>query len=282
MNTKPILQQYKQFKSFFIGVPGFVWQVLFFYVPLLCIIGLSFSGATWFSNFAPFFRASYFTVIGRSLFLATLNATLCTLIAYPLAYFLAFRAGRMKMLLLFLVILPFWNNFLVHIYAWTFVLDHQGIINTFLLQTHLIDQPIHFLNSFPAVVVMMVYFYMPFMILPLYAALERFDRRLIEASLDLGATWWGTMRHVLIPLSMPGIRTGFFLVFIPSFGEFIIPEFMGGNKNMYVGTVVSDFILGTQTIGQGAAFTIISSCALVVVAGLLYLVLSRTKCLVKG
>jgi len=276
------IPHYQQVKPFFLGIPGFVWQVLFFYVPLLCIIGLSFSGATWLSNFAPFMRASYFTVIGRSLMLATLNATLCTLVAYPVAYFLAFRAGRMKMPLLFLVILPFWNNFLVHIYAWTFVLDHQGIVNTLLLKLNLIQTPIHFLNSFPAVVLMMVYFYMPFMILPLYAALERFDRRLIEASLDLGASWWQTMRHVLIPLSMSGIRTGFFLVFIPSFGEFIIPEFMGGNKNMYVGTVVSDFILGTQTVGQGAAFTIMSSCALIIAAGILYLVLSRTKCLVKG
>jgi spermidine/putrescine transport system permease protein len=276
------IKQYQHLKPFFVGMPGIVWQVLFFYVPLLCIIALSFSGTTWLSNFVPFMRSSYFMVIGRSLLLATLNATLCTLIAYPLAYFLAFRAGRFKSILLFLVILPFWNNFLVHIYAWTFVLDHQGIINTVLLNLHLIQEPIHFLNSFPAVLLMMVYFYMPFMILPLYAALERFDRRLIEASLDLGATWWGTIRHVLIPLSMPGIRTGFFLVFIPSFGEFIIPEFMGGNKNMYVGTVVSDFILGTQTIGQGAAFTIISSCMLIVAAGLLYLFLSRSKFLNKG
>src|SRR5438105_3954420 len=133
----------QQLKPFFIGIPGFVWQVLFFYVPLFCIIGLSFSGTTLLSNFAPFMRASYFTVIGRSLFLATLNATLCTLLAYPIAYFLAFRSGRMKMLLLFLVILPFWNNFLVHIYAWTFVLDHQGIVNTFLMHMHLITEPIH-------------------------------------------------------------------------------------------------------------------------------------------
>lgn len=276
------IKQYQQLKPFFFGIPGIVWQILFFYVPLVCIVALSFSGTTWLANFAPFFRASYFMVIARSLLLATLNATLCTLIAYPLSYFLVFRAGRLKTFLLFLLILPFWNNFLVHIYAWTFVLDHQGIINTLLMHLHLIKTPIHFLNSFPAVLLMMVYFYMPFMILPLYAALERFDRRLIEASLDLGATWWGTIRHVLIPLSMSGIRTGFFLVFIPSFGEFIIPEFMGGNKNMYVGTVVSDFILGTQTIGQGAAFTILSSCALMIAAVILYLFLSKSKMLNKG
>jgi spermidine/putrescine transport system permease protein len=281
MNIKAI-KEYRQLKPFFLGIPGIVWQILFFYLPLFCIVALSFSGQTWASNFLPFFSLPYLMVIARSLLLATLNATICTLIAYPLAYFLAFRAGRLKTILLFLMILPFWNNFLVHIYAWTFVLDHQGILNTLLLHMHIINEPIHFLNSFPAVLLMMVYFYMPFMILPLYAALERFDQKLIEASLDLGATWWGTIRHVLIPLSMPGIRTGFFLVLIPSFGEFIIPEFMGGNKNMYVGTVVSDFILGTQTIGQGAAFTIISSLALIVVAALLYLFLSRTKILIKG
>lgn len=269
------VHRYRKFKPFFLGMPSIIWQLLFFYVPIACIIGLSFSGETFFSNFQSFISWPYGKVIARSLALALTNATLCTLIAYPLAYFLAFHAGRLKSFLLFLVILPFWNNFLVHIYAWMFVLDPQGVLNKLLLSLHLIDNPIHFLNSYPAVVLMMIYFYLPFMILPLYAALERFDRKLIEASFDLNGTWWDTLRYVLIPLSMPGIRTGFFLVFIPSFGEFIIPEFMGGDRTMYVGSVVSDFILGSQTGAQGAAFTMLSSLALIAASAILYWVMSR-------
>lgn len=272
-----MVKHYQKFKPFFFGIPGIVWQILFFYLPIAFIIASSFSGETVFSNFQSFISWPYFKVVLRSLFLALMNATICTIVAYPLAYFLTFHAGRLKSFLLFLVILPFWNNFLVHIYAWMFVLDHQGMINMVLQYFHIIHEPIHFLNSFPAILLMMVYFYMPFMVLPLYAALERFDRRLIEASLDLGGSWWDTMRHVLFPLSMPGIRMGFFLVFIPSFGEFIIPEFMGGDKTMYVGSVVSDFILGTQTSGQGAAFTVLASLALIIASTALYLLMGRSK-----
>jgi len=265
-----MINWYKKWFLFFIGVPAIVWQLLFCYVPLLSVIVLSFSGTNFFDNFTLFFAWPYACVITRSLFLAFLNATLCMLVAYPLAYFLIFCAGRLKNVLLFLVILPFWTNFLVHMYAWMFVLDKHGIINSALRYLHIIDSPIHFLNTFPAVVLMMVYFYVPFMTLPLYATLERFDQRLFETSLDLGATWWDTIRYVVFPLSMPGLRTGFFLVFIPSFGEFVIPEFMGGNMHMYVGSLVSDFIIGSQTIGYGAAFTVMSSLSLFIVAVILY------------
>jgi len=258
------------YRYFLLGIPAIVWQILFFYIPLIFIVGLSFSGATYSQYFAPFFGATYFSIIARSLILALSNAIVCTLIAYPLAYFLAFRAGRFKYFFLFLVILPFWNNFLLHISAWIFVLDRHGVLNNFLTGVGLIQDPLPILNSPVAVGIMMVYFYLPFMVLPLYATLERFDRRLIEASSDLGATWWQTVTKILLPLSMSGIRSGFFLVFIPSFGEFAIPEFMGGNKTMYVGSLVSHLILGSQTVASGAAFTLISSVVLLVAVIFIY------------
>lgn len=260
----------------FAGTAGFVWQVLFFYIPLFFIIILSFTGPGIVGYFEPFFTTSYAQVILRSLLLAFFNATICALIAYPVAYFLAFQVGRrLQSFLLFLVILPFWNNFLLHVYAWIFVLDRHGMVNSVLQSLGLIHEPLHFLNTTWAVGIMMVYFYLPFMIMPLYASLERFDHRLLEASLDLGATWWQTVRRVLLPLTMSGIRSGFVLVFIPSFGEFAIPEFMGGDKTMYVGSVVSHLILGSQTVGSGAAFTVLSSVALIIVAGLLFFLMKR-------
>lgn len=263
---------------FAIGIPAIIWQTLFFYLPLAILTvtsflafdengaleGLTFSKITFFANF------TYFKVIAYSLSLALSNAILCFLIGYPLAYYLAFRAKKIKLLLLFLLLVPFWTNFLLHVYAWFFVLERQGFINLFLQWAGVIKEPILFLNSVFAIMIMMVYYYLPFMVLPIYSALEKFDTRLIEASYDLGASWRQTLRKVLLPLSSRSIKTGFFLVFIPSFGEFAIPELMGGDKIMFVGTVVSNYILGDTTGSLGAAFTLISCCVLIITALLLY------------
>jgi ABC-type spermidine/putrescine transport system permease subunit I len=123
--------------------------------------------------------------------------------------------------------------------------------------------------------VMMVYYYLPFMVMPLYTSLERIDIRLVEASLDLGATWGQTLRRVMLPLTKRGLKAGFFLVYIPSFGEFAIPELMGGDKLMFVGTVISTYILGDETGSLGAAFTLISSVLLLASAILLYWMIDR-------
>lgn len=267
---------------FSIGIPAIIWQVLFFYIPLFLmaassILKISESGAIeglTLEKIFYFFQPSYFRILGASLLLALGNAILCLAIGYPIAYFLAFRAGKYKTLFLSLLIIPFWTNFLLHVYAWFFVLEREGVLNQFLLSLGLINTPIHFLNSIFAIMVMMVYYYLPFMILPLYSSLERFDRRLIEASFDLGASWSQTFRHIMLPLSLRGIRAGFFLVYIPSFAEFAIPELMGGDRLMFAGSVVSHYILGEQTGGLGAAFTVISCFVLLVSAILLYKLLS--------
>lgn len=252
-----------------VGMPALLWQILFFIIPLCCIIGLAFAGKP-FHYFMPFFDMVYARVIMRSLSLACINSIICLLVAYPLTYFLAFRVGRFRIFGLFLLIVPFWTNFLLHIYAWFFVLERNGFLNTLLLSTGLISQPLDLLNSPAAVMIMMVYYYMPFMILPLYTQFEKFDTRLSEASMDLGATWLQTMYHVLLPATLPGIISGFFLVFVPSFGEFAIPELMGGDRYMYVGTLVSYCVLGAETASYGAAFTLLSSCVLILVSVLLY------------
>jgi ABC-type spermidine/putrescine transport system permease subunit I len=174
-----------------------------------------------------------------------------------------------------LLIVPFWTNFLLHVYAWFFVLEREGFINNLLHATHLIQSPIPFLNSLFATMLMMVYYYLPFMVLPIYSSLEKFDYRLIETSVDLGASWLQTLKRIILPLSIGGIRAGFFLVYIPSFGEFAIPELMGGDKQMFVGSVVARYILGDQTGSLGAAFTVVSCFILCFSCVVIYFLLGK-------
>ena len=277
------MRSLKQDASFSLGIPSIIWQGLFFYLPLAILVISSFievsTPGSWqklsFDKFALFFQASYFTAIGYSLLLAFVNVVLCIAVAYPLAYFLAFKAGRWKTLLLFLIAVPFWTNFLLHVYAWYYILDYQGAINQLLLALHWVDTPLHLLNTPAAICVMMLYYYVPFMILPLYAALERFDIKLLEASLDLGATRFQTFYKIVLPMSKNGLRAGIFLVFIPSFGEFAIPELLGGDRYMFVGTVISHYILGDQTGSLGAAFAVLSAVIMLIASGILYLAYNR-------
>ncbi len=268
---------------FSIGAPAMIWQVLFFYLPL-AILAISsvlqfsdedlFQGFT-FDKIAFFLRPLYLKVILASFLLALSNAILCLLVAYPLAYFLAFTGKRYKNFFLFLLIVPFWTNFLLHIYAWFFVLEKEGFLNNLLRHLSLISEPFQLLNTPFAIIIMMVYYYLPFMVMPLYSSLEKMDVRLIEASLDLGASWSQTLRRVMLPLTKRGLKAGFFLVFIPSFGEFAIPELMGGDKLMFVGTVVANYILGDETGSLGAAFTLVASIVLLVSSIILYWIIDR-------
>ena len=269
--------------SFSLGVPALIWQFLFFYLPLLIIVissFITFSEEGLFSGFTLekvffFLNPTYLKVIGASLLLAFFNAVFCLLIAYPMAYFMAIAAKKFKNVLLILLIVPFWTNFLLHVYAWFFVLERDGFLNNLLHSLGLVHEPLQLLNSLFSIMIMMVYYYLPFMVLPIYSSLERFDYKLIEASLDLGATSMQTFRRILFPLTLRGMRTGFFLVYIPSFGEFAIPELMGGDKQMFVGSVVSHYILGDETGSLGAAFTVVSCCILLLSAVFLFWLIGR-------
>ncbi|MCH9612518.1 MAG: Spermidine/putrescine transport system permease protein PotB [Chlamydiia bacterium] len=275
---------------FAIGVPALIWQILFFYLPLSImlvssIVHVSADGqilGLTFSNFTPVLKPAYFSIIASSGMLALTTSLSCLLIAFPLAYFIAFKAKRYKTIFLFLLIVPFWTNFLLHIYAWFFVLEKEGFLNHLLLSLGIIGSPIHFLNTPFAVYIMMVYYYLPFMVLPIYSSLERFDRTLLEASLDLGANWQQTIWKILLPMSMNGIQAGIFLVFIPAFGEFVIPELMGGDKHYYVGSVISQFILGDNTGPIGTAFTVLSASALALMVVALFTGLNVCRRLLIG
>lgn len=264
--------------SFFCSLPAVLWQMVFVGMPVLVIAYLSFSipgsGAWWerltITHYASLMKWTYFAIIARSLILAIGTATTCLLCAYPVAYFLALYAERGKNFLLFLLTLPFWVNFLVQVFSWFFLLETDGLINLFLMKIGLISSPIAFSSSLLSVYIVMVYCYLPFMIMPLYSRLSKIDRRFLEASADLGATSWQTFRRIMLPLSMPGIKTGMLLVLIPAFGEFVIPSLFGGSKQMLVGSLISYYFLAAQENSLGAAFTSLSSLTLLLVILIAY------------
>ena len=231
--------------------PGLLWLLLFFAVPLGIILLISFAhrapegSLQWgfsLDNYLRLFDPLYWLgPLGNSLVLAALTTLLCLLLGYPVAYFIARRPGPVKNFLLFLVILPFFTNFLVRIYAWFILLRPEGWI-AWTLRSLGLDLAL--LGSSVGVLIGLVYGYLPFMILPLYATLERLDFTLVEAAQDLGATRWQSFWRIIFPLSRPGVIAGVVLVFIPVLGEFITPKLLGGGKVPMFGVLIEEKFLG--------------------------------------
>jgi spermidine/putrescine transport system permease protein len=215
----------------------------------------------------------YAGVLARS-FLAALAATLlCLLLAFPLALFIA-RASRWKNLLLAMVMLPFWTSLLVRTYAWMFLLRDTGLINALLLRAGLIDEPLPLLYNWGAVLLGLVYAHLPFMVLPVYAALERQDPALAEAAADLGARRWQAFWRVTLPLAAPGIRAGVLLVYIPCLGAFLIPDLLGGGRTILAGTLIQNQFTAARDWPFGSALSLALMAA---VLALLWLEVRRRK-----
>src|SRR3990167_1515495 len=254
---------------------------MFFFLPLLFIFILSFldpaiCGHVFsVANYVNVFHIPQLKAILTSLSLAMLNVFLCLLCAYPVSYCLVFKIKKFQNLLLVFLTLPLWVNFLVQTYAWFFILEHNGLINKLLLHVGLISQPLHLVNNIFAIILVMFHVNLPFMIMPIYNVLEKMDPELIEASKDLGASDWETFKTITLPLSKSGVQLGSFLVFVMSFGEFIIPNLLGGEKIILVGPLISQYFLSPSSMASGAAFTILSSLALIVFLAFL-LILSNT------
>ena len=241
----------------------YFWLLLFFLAPFLTILKISFADPVvaqppftpfleWgaggfegiratFENYAFLFRDGYYGIIYlASLKMAAIGTLLCLLLGYPMAYYIARQPPQRRQLLLLAVILPFWISFLLRVYAWIGLLNNRGLINEFLLGLGLIDRPLPMLYNDFAVYLGIVYSYLPFMILPLYANLERLNLDLLEAASDLGARRWQAFVDVTLPLSVPGIIGGCLLVFIPAVGEFTIPALLGGADTLMIGRVLWD------------------------------------------
>ena len=244
-------------------ITPYAWLLLFFLAPFFIILKISladpivamppftplidWTASGWariqvtLGNYAFLFQDPYYaTIYLSSLRTAAISTLLCLLLGYPMAYFIAHQPPRRRNLLLLAVILPFWISFLLRVYAWIGLLNTHGVINKLLLGMGLIDQPLSLIYNDFAVYLGIVYSYLPFMILPLYANLEKMDLDLQDAAADLGARRWQVFLDVTLPLSFPGIVAGCLLVFIPAIGEFIIPALLGGSDTLMIGRALWD------------------------------------------
>ena len=181
---------------------------------------------------------NYLSIIARSVWLSLITTVLSLAVGFPTAFFMATRGRRWRTLLVFMVTLPFWTNLLVRNYAWILILRDHGTINGLLLSLGIIDQPLPLLHNQFAVAVGLTYSFLPFMVLPIYSSLEKIDLRLVEASFDLYANRWQTIRRIILPLAFPGIVAGCVLVFVPALGAYITPELLGGGKTLMIGNLI--------------------------------------------
>jgi spermidine/putrescine transport system permease protein len=253
----------KQMRLLFLAPSGAVMLLLFF-APLLIVAAYSLMTRGPYGGVMPpwttqdyrrIFDPLYAAILWRSIWIAAISTAICVVLGFPLALYVA-RSGRHKLLLLNLVMLPFWTSFLIRTYAWMFLLRDTGLINTFLLTLHVIRQPLPLLFNTGAVILGLVYGYLPFMVLPLYATLEKLDPLLLDAAADLGATPLATVWKVVLPLARPGILAGALLVFIPCLGAYLTPDLMGGGKTVMIGNLIQNQFTSARDWPFGAAISL--------------------------
>jgi spermidine/putrescine transport system permease protein len=259
--------------------PTWVVMATLFLAPIAIIFGYSFLTRGAYGGISPpwilesYQRLAdpiYLAILWRSFWIAGVSTAICLLLGFPLALFIS-RSGPRKNLYLSLVILPFWTSFLIRTYAWMFLLRDTGLVNTFLEKLGLIHTPLPLLYNNGAVILGLVYGYLPFMVLPLYATLERLDHGLLEAAADLGAKPWATLTHVILPLCKPGIRAGTILVFIPCLGAYLTPDLLGGGKSVMIGNLIQNQFTTARDWPFGSAV------ALVLMAVVMALLMSSAR-----
>jgi spermidine/putrescine transport system permease protein len=259
------------YAPYLLVAPGVIWLIVFFVIPIATLgkTAVSAQNAPWYDGFLRAYT-SYGVHFFRS-FRYALSATLAGLaLGYPLAYVIAFRAGRLKNLLLGLVILPFFTTFLVRTFAWKTILNDGGPAVWLLVRLHLLPEGGQLLNTTIGVVGGLTYNFLPFMILPIYASLERIDVRLIEAAKDLYASAPQSFLRVTLPLSAPGIVAGTLLTFIPAVGDYVNAQFLGGTGNRMIGNVIQSLYLSQSDYASAAALSFVLM-ALIMFAVVIYI-----------
>ncbi|HEY8000387.1 MAG TPA: ABC transporter permease [Solirubrobacterales bacterium] len=247
-------------------LPGGVWLLLLFAVPCVLVLALSFGYvddlgravyATDLDNYSAAFDPTYTPVLFRSVLYALTTTALCLLIGYPVAYYIARYGGRYRNVLIALLVLPFFVNYLVRTYAWVALLADEGLVNNALIDIGVINDPIRMINTPWAVIGGLTYGYLIFMILPVYGSLERLDRSVIEAGKDLYGTPLQTFLHVTLPQTKQGILAGAVLVFLPSVGDFVAAQLLGGPDTYMVGNLIQDQFFAANNWPFGAALTVV-------------------------
>ncbi|MEN9233711.1 MAG: ABC transporter permease [Gloeomargarita sp. DG02_1_bins_92] len=261
-----------------------LWLGIFFVLPLGLLVTYSFlthqgyGNVVWQwtgENYVRLLNPIYTEILLRSVGLALATTGVCLVLGYPLALWLVSQPRPWRTVGLLLVIIPFWTNFLVRTYAWMVLLGQRGWINALLMGMGVIAEPLHLLFTPLAVGIGLVYGYLPFMILPLYSTLEKFDFHLVWAAQDLGANFWQILGRVLLPLSLRGIGVGCLLVFIPAVGAFVTPDILGGAKSLMVGNLIQNQFLKTLDWPLGAALSVVLM-LLILLPILFYLRLGET------
>ncbi|MCW4113561.1 ABC transporter permease subunit [Aurantimonas sp. MSK8Z-1] len=277
-------------RGFVVAVP-YLWLLFFFLLPFLIVFKISFSQTaiaqppylpvigladlvsggwtklrqltidnyTWIAG-DPLYVKAYLS----SLRMAAISTALALLVGYPVAYGIARAPRSIRSLLVMLTILPFWTSFLIRVYAWIGILKNEGLLNQLLLWLGVIAQPLTILNTDVAIYIGIVYSYLPFMILPIYASLERMDHRLVEAANDLGCPPTRAFWAITFPLSLPGVLAGVFLVFIPAVGEFVIPDLLGGSSTLMIGKTLWDEFFSNRDWPVSSAVAVVLLMVLVI------------------
>jgi len=248
-------------------LPFVLWNVFFVILPLLAVMLQStymqdaeyniIPGPPTLDNFKRAFEGVYGTIVLRSAGYAGLTTLLCMLAGYPLAYFIAVYGGKRRSLFLILVMLPFWTSYLVRTYAWMTLLQTEGVLNGALLATGLVHEPLQLLNTPFSVVLGLTYSFLPFATLPIYVSLEHLDRRLVDAASDLGASPASSFRHVILPLSLPGVMAGSLLTFVPAMGDFVTVDLLGGPETQMVGNQIQQQFLNLFDWPFGSALSLL-------------------------
>jgi len=245
--------------------PGLVYVTAFMTIPLLLIAAYTvltrgrFGGVTWtftLGNFTKALDPTYLSILGNSLLIAGITTVLALLLGYPTAYGISRLPHQWRTVAIVMVVLPFWSNFLIRTYAWIVLLNSEGPINTALVNLGVIGAPLDLLYNRGAVVAGLLYAYLPLVILPVYAAIERVDPQLQEAARNLGASKARTFWDVTLPLTLPGTMIGAIFVFVPSLGNFVVPELLGGGKTVMVGNLIRDQFLEARNWPFGAVLAL--------------------------
>lgn len=247
MNNEEILQKKKETSSWILSFPALFWLIIFFLIPYFIILLYSFFKSGIYNiepvfsldAYKEIFSPQYISSFYLSIKLATYTTLICLIAGYPVAYYIARASEKFKNILVILIIIPFWTNFVIRIFSWRIFLAPHGLLNTLLQNLNIIDTPLRLLRTDFAVLLVMVYVYLPYMILPLYSAIEKIDFSLLDAAMDLGANPFKAFLKVTLPLSKQGILAGTILVFIPALGAYIIPQLVGNQNSLFIGQVIT-------------------------------------------
>ncbi len=257
----------KSFMQRAAAAPHMVWAVLFIIAPLIFVVYYAFTdaeGSFTFANIGEMFQASYLEVFLRSLCFAFLATVICLIVAYPIAYFIAKAKPKTQKILIMLVMLPQWLNFLIRTYSWMAILEDTGIINTILMGIFGFETPLHMINTSGAVILGMVYNYLPYMIIPLHSVISKIDPKLLEAAADLGCSPFKVLLRVVLPLSMSGIISGVTMVFVPSISTFYISQKLGGGNFDLIGDTIERQFQTAYNYNLGAAMSFVLMLIIVV------------------